>query len=133
MTDYSPDVPAEIVEIAAEWHGGQASEMYAIASTGGLTLNSDRTRSWTDADRLEFQSDRWSRLAGELADPIAAGAVGADAADYCLDIADKLADAADALTVPWRHDPARDGAGCSWCGAWAKVSAENLCVDCHED
>lgn len=32
----------------------------------------------------------------------------------------------------WTHDPQRDGAGCSWCGAWAKVNNENLCRECDE-
>lgn len=130
--DYAPDVPDEILEIAADWHGGQASELYAIASTGGLTLNPARTRFWSDADRLDFQGDRWSRLAGELADPIAAGDIGPEWADRCRETADRLTDAAETLAEPWRHDPARDGAGCSWCGAWAKVSDENLCRGCHD-
>lgn len=30
----------------------------------------------------------------------------------------------------WTHDPSRDGAGCSWCGAWAMVDADGLCEDC---
>jgi hypothetical protein len=33
----------------------------------------------------------------------------------------------------WTHDPARDGQGCSWCGAWVKVDSDNLCPDCWED
>lgn len=33
----------------------------------------------------------------------------------------------------WVHDPSRDGAGCSWCGGFAKVNADNLCRECHEE
>ena len=33
----------------------------------------------------------------------------------------------------WTHDPSRDGAGCSWCGAWAMVNADCLCEECYED
>lgn len=32
----------------------------------------------------------------------------------------------------WLHDPTRDGAGCTWCGAWAQVNDENLCRRCWE-
>lgn len=32
----------------------------------------------------------------------------------------------------WTHDPHRDGAGCTWCGAFAQVDADNLCIDCWE-
>jgi hypothetical protein len=32
----------------------------------------------------------------------------------------------------WVHAPARDGAGCSWCGAWAMVNADGMCQECHE-
>lgn len=32
----------------------------------------------------------------------------------------------------WTHDPTRDGAGCSWCGAYAQVDADNLCRECWE-
>lgn len=30
----------------------------------------------------------------------------------------------------WVHDPARDGAGCGWCGAWTQVDSEGFCQDC---
>lgn len=33
----------------------------------------------------------------------------------------------------WTHDPQRDGAGCSWCGAWAQVDADNLCRECFAE
>lgn len=38
------------------------------------------------------------------------------------------------MTAPtgWQHDPQRDGAGCTWCGIWAQVDADNLCRDCWE-
>jgi hypothetical protein len=32
----------------------------------------------------------------------------------------------------WIHDPARDGAGCSWCGAYAQVNDECECRECWE-
>lgn len=33
----------------------------------------------------------------------------------------------------WTHDPARDGAGCGWCGAYAQVDANNLCEECFQN
>ena len=33
----------------------------------------------------------------------------------------------------WVHDPQRDGAGCTFCGAYAQVDADNLCRDCHDE
>ena len=33
----------------------------------------------------------------------------------------------------WVHDPSRDGAGCTWCGSFAMVDADNLCRECWEE
>jgi len=32
----------------------------------------------------------------------------------------------------WVHAPARDGAGCSWCGTWAMVNGDGMCRECFE-
>lgn len=32
----------------------------------------------------------------------------------------------------WEHDPDRDGGGCTWCGAWAKVNGDLACESCWE-
>lgn len=37
------------------------------------------------------------------------------------------------LVAPWKHDPARDGSGCTWCGAYAQVDENNLCEDCYHE
>jgi len=74
MIDY-PEVPDEILIIAADWHGGQFTELYAIASTGGITHNEDNAtvKRWTDLERLEDLAYRWGTLSGELDDPVEAG------------------------------------------------------------
>lgn len=35
--------------------------------------------------------------------------------------------------MTWVHDPQRDGAGCTWCGAYAQVDKDNLCENCYEE
>lgn len=97
--EHAPPVPADIIAIAVDWHGGQASSLYAIASTGGLTLNTDRTRHMSEADRLELQSDRWARLANELDDVVKAGDIDPFMADYCRAMAERMEDAADVLRM----------------------------------
>lgn len=49
--------------------------------------------------------------------------------------ADSVLDAGDYVSTPagWVHDPSRDGAGCTWCGSFAQVDADNLCRDCFAD
>jgi len=42
-------------------------------------------------------------------------------------------DESDVAPVRWVHDPSRDGAGCTWCGAYAQVDADNLCRECFPD
>ena len=73
MTKLTPvPVPEAVRAIAADWHGGQGSALYAIASTSGLTPShrwaSDRDPIyWLDTlERL------WQRLSSGLLDPIAA-------------------------------------------------------------
>lgn len=52
-------------------------------------------------------------------------AVAAIIAGIMLDIVPRPA-------LVWHHDPARDGSGCSWCGAWAQTDADNLCAECFD-
>lgn len=33
--------------------------------------------------------------------------------------------------MSWKHDEQRDGAGCTWCGAFAQVNSDNLCRECY--
>jgi hypothetical protein len=47
----SIEIPAEFVQLASEWYDGQASMLYAVASTGGLTLGS--VRPYTDDEEIK--------------------------------------------------------------------------------
>lgn len=38
----TPIVPTEFVTLSSDWHGGQSSMLYAIASTGNLSMGSRR-------------------------------------------------------------------------------------------
>jgi len=38
----SVEIPGEFVELAEQWHSGQADILYAVSSTGGLTLGNRR-------------------------------------------------------------------------------------------
>ena len=38
----SIEIPAEFVALAEQWHSGQGDLLYAVASTGGLTLGNRR-------------------------------------------------------------------------------------------
>jgi hypothetical protein len=56
------EVPAEFVSLASDWHGGQDSMLYAIASTGNLT---PRALSW-DENNDAHQVHLFSILEMEL-------------------------------------------------------------------
>jgi hypothetical protein len=57
-------IPPELVEFCCEWYDGQASMMYAIASTGGLTLGTIRPR-WARTE-AEWYCGLFDNLAAEL-------------------------------------------------------------------
>ena len=76
-------VPDDIIAIAADWHGGLHTALYAIASTGGLTLNPTTTRSKQLTDRYQILGELWTRLSHELDDPVAAGALDPTMIEQC--------------------------------------------------
>lgn len=43
----------EELQVASEWHGGQASMMYAISSTGALSRGAERCRPRVDCEADE--------------------------------------------------------------------------------
>lgn len=43
-----PEVTEEQLQLAAAWHGGQGSMLYAVASTGNLFLGSRRPLVWDE-------------------------------------------------------------------------------------
>jgi len=60
--------------LAQEWHGGQSTTLYAIASTGALTLGTIRPTTFEDGTWRHMTDDEWTadlrqRLWVELADP----------------------------------------------------------------
>lgn len=69
----SIQIPGEYVQLCSEWYDSQASMMYAIASTGGLTLGD--IRPYTDDEETnerrpmtdeEWYRSLWSDLESEL-------------------------------------------------------------------
>ena len=103
---YEPRVPEAVVALAADWHGGQGSELYAIASTGGITFN----EGWvgfpflTLTEKYDRQSERWHRLVRELDDPIGAGELDDRVQDDCAAIAQGLEDLAVLMSTIERSD-----------------------------
>ena len=66
MTVRSVSVPDEIRAVAADWHGGQASMLYAVASTGGLTPGRRDFSTWSEVDQADQMGALWWNLATEL-------------------------------------------------------------------
>jgi len=58
------EIPANWIELAREWHDGQNSMLYAIASTGGLTRGSIKpSHCETNAEwQMELVSHLWCDL-----------------------------------------------------------------------
>lgn len=55
------------VTLASEWHGGQASMLYAVASTGALSLGTRRPAGCdTDAEWAEYLRDTLARELREV-------------------------------------------------------------------
>lgn len=102
------DVPKPIVKIGPEWHGGQDSMLYAVASTGGLTIN-PRRQALTPADEADILSGFWSRLARELEPVVEAGDLPArwqKHAKMCSEHYGAMYDAIDggeSVNVRWRQ------------------------------
>lgn len=57
-------VPWDYVQLCSDWHDGQSSMLYAIASTGNLTTGTVRPV-YCDTD-LEWYADLYSSLYSEL-------------------------------------------------------------------
>ena len=79
-------VPDDIIAIAADWHGGLNTALYAIASTGGLTP-STTTRSKPLTDQYQILGELWTRLSHELNDPTTAGALDPTMIEQCRSVA----------------------------------------------
>lgn len=60
----SIEIPAEFVELAKHWHGGQDDMLYAVASTGGLTIG-NRMPMGVESDQ-EWYASLWSGLAADI-------------------------------------------------------------------
>lgn len=111
-------VPAPIAGIAYGWHGGQASMLYAIASTGALTLG----RTWDRlVEALDLLGTLWWRLARELEEPVGAGQLAPVWIDYCRDVSAALEDAADQLAQDAQEEATLDAVE-------AHVSAITACA-----
>lgn len=61
----SIQIPHEFVCLARDWHDGQSSKLYAIASTANLTCGTIRPLG--THSREEWYFTLWNQLAGELA------------------------------------------------------------------
>ncbi len=79
--------------LAPEWYGGLNSPMYALASTGDLTLNTCTARYYTEGEQLERLSDLWSSLAVECTECAEYAAQRSDRGDARVD------DSSDAETL----------------------------------
>lgn len=94
-------MPPECIQVATDWHSGQGSMLYAIASTGEIRRGTDRPRTDDDENRpmtdhewmlhliecaaSEFRDVKRFASAGDLHDD-------AMVADRCLSILDAHAD-----------------------------------------
>ena len=59
----SIEIPAHYVELCAQWYSGQTDLLYAVASTGNLTLGNRRPR---DCDTDEkWYLDLWRGFSGD--------------------------------------------------------------------
>ncbi len=63
------NIPDRFVRLASEWHSGQDDLLYAVSSTGGLTLGSMRPYS-TEVSRFltarEWHVRLWASLGGDI-------------------------------------------------------------------
>jgi hypothetical protein len=65
----SVNIPDRYLRLASRWHSGQGDLLYAVSSTGGLTLGSQRpfdrdaNRSLTDR---EWHVSLWSGLSSDI-------------------------------------------------------------------
>jgi len=60
----SIQIPEEFVEIASQWHSGQADTLYAVASTGNLTLGNRRPAGCDTDEKWYLQL--WRELDSDL-------------------------------------------------------------------
>lgn len=75
----------EEVALAVDWHGGQSTMLYAVASTGALSRGSEGyRRGRTDS---EWTADLLAELAGEVADVISSANTAGETADYWVAVA----------------------------------------------
>ena len=86
-----PEVPDAIKKIAGMWHGGQSSELYAIASTGGLTFQDRFERNRSFGEKAGLMGIRWYNLSRELIEPIEANELSAEWSELCERMSEHLA------------------------------------------
>lgn len=64
-------IPKKFIDLATQWHGGQDSFLYAVSSSGGLTIGTDRPYD-NDAERYltddEWHLRLWQGLESEVRD-----------------------------------------------------------------
>ena len=71
--------------LATEWHGGAASMLYAVASTGALSRGAEGYRAGRTDE--EWSADLLAELAGEVAAVISSANAAGEAADYWVAVA----------------------------------------------
>ncbi len=81
-------IPSEYADLCPAWHGGLGCLMYAVASTGGLTLGTDRPR---DDEGEWMRDEEWyASLFSELSSDIGAAVRLAELSTTSGDFADEL-------------------------------------------
>ena len=98
-------VPDDIIAIAADWHGGLNTALYAIASTGGLTLSPTTTRSKPLTDQYQILGELWTRISDELDDPTVAGALHPTMIERCRSVAHHYKALEDHTRDDGQHSP----------------------------
>jgi len=60
----SVEISSEFIELASLWHGGQGDMLYAVASTGGLTMGSLQPRGCDTPEKWYLHL--WQALAADV-------------------------------------------------------------------
>ncbi len=69
-------IPSEFVMLANDWYNGQGDLLYAVSSTGGLTLGSQKPKAhWTDE---QWYLHVWRGLAADVCSAMQVAVKGRD-------------------------------------------------------
>ena len=93
------EIPDEFINLASEWYCGDGDLLYAVASTGGLTLGSIRPRN-EDGEPMsdtEWHVYLWDGLASDVLMALRDARKGHEDADALEDFATFCDDTADRL------------------------------------